>query len=360
MGSQPSVQPPVSFFYEAEYRDLVDAVFVKETVARALQAILGDRWVTRTDLDDGLGTTIIEACYGGAKSRERLVEFEHGIAHLILVDDSLTARIAATSSDWAATIRDEIVRAFPEERQSESEVSARFWWSQGGIAEDLGGMITVPPWQTVRGNYVGSAAEQLDSMMGWQRPPAGGRLMLWHGEPGTGKTSALRALAGCWRDWADFQFITDPERFLTSPAYLMSAVAPEQRERRSRDRWRVIVLEDAGEFLAPDAKVAQGQALSRLLNVCDGVLGQMMRALVVVTTNEPLRALHPALSRPGRCLAEVEFERFSREQAVAWAATRSADLPDRRESWSLAELFAFVEDRAHSNSIEPAFGFAAT
>jgi len=31
-----------------------------------------------------------------------------------------------------------------------------------------------------------------------------------------------------------------------------------------------VVLEHSGEFLAPDAKQLNGQALSRLLNVCDG------------------------------------------------------------------------------------------
>jgi hypothetical protein len=72
------------------------------------------------------------------------------------------------------------------------------------------------------------------------------------------------------------------------------------------------VLEDAGEYLAPDAKQTRGQELSRLLNVCDGVLGRAMNALILVTTNEPLRSFHPALSRPGRCIAQVGFERFDR------------------------------------------------
>jgi len=29
--------------------------------------------------------------------------------------------------------------------------------------------------------------------------------------------------------------------------------------------------------------------------------------IVLVTTNDDLRQLHPAVSRPGRCLAKVEF-----------------------------------------------------
>ena len=42
-----------------------------------------------------------------------------------------------------------------------------------------------------------------------------------------------------------------------------------------------------------------GQGLSRLLNVSDGLLGEGLRAVVLVTTNEPLRRLHPAVVRPG-------------------------------------------------------------
>ena len=61
-----------------------------------------------------------------------------------------------------------------------------------------------------------------------------------------------------------------------------------------------------------------GQRLSRLLNVVDGLIGQGLRVLVLVTTNEPLRSLHPAVSRPGRCAAQVEFTAFPPQEADAW------------------------------------------
>ena len=62
-----------------------------------------------------------------------------------------------------------------------------------------------------------------------------------------------------------------------------------------------MVLEDTGELLAEDAHTRTGQALSRLLNVTDGVLGQGMNTIVLVSTNEPLGRLHPAIRRAGRC-----------------------------------------------------------
>ena len=61
-----------------------------------------------------------------------------------------------------------------------------------------------------------------------------------------------------------------------------------------------------------------GQGLSRFLNVVDGLIGQGLRVLVLVTTNEPIRKLHPAVARPGRCAANVEFAPLAADEAAAW------------------------------------------
>jgi hypothetical protein len=123
------------------------------------------------------------------------------------------------------------------------------------------------------------------------------------------------------------------------------------------DRWRVLVLEDSGEYLAPDAKQLTGQALSRLLNVCDGVLGQATRSLVLVTTNEAVGALHPALSRPGRCLGETQFHELRRDEIVRWCDARQLTAPEGSRV-SLADLFAHAEGHVPRNP-PSSFGFAA-
>lgn len=195
--------------------------------------------------------------------------------------------------------------------------------------------------------------------MGWQGgPPPGGRLLLWHGEPGTGKTSAIRTLTGEWRSWTEFQFVTDPEEFLRNPSYLMTTLSDRRSSQPSgpADRWRILVLEDSGEYLAPDAKHVHGQALSRLLNLCDGVLGQAMRALVLATTNEPLRTLHPALVRPGRCLADIGFGRFGKADIARWAAGRGVERP-AVPSATLADLYAFGDGRDGAAERKPPVGF---
>ncbi len=46
---------------------------------------------------------------------------------------------------------------------------------------------------------------------------AAGKLILWHGPPGTGKTWALRAILREWRGWAEAHYILDPENFFSNP-----------------------------------------------------------------------------------------------------------------------------------------------
>ncbi len=56
-----------------------------------------------------------------------------------------------------------------------------------------------------------------------------------------------------------------------------------------------------------------------------------------VTTNEDLERLHPAVVRPGRCLARIEVGRLTRPEAVSWLGREDGV---GREGATLAELYA--------------------
>jgi hypothetical protein len=240
--------------------------------------------------------------------------------------------------------------------------------------------IAVPGWEEIQLNYAAQTRETLGRIMSGFRPAHGGQLILWHGDAGTGKTFALRALAWEWREWCQLHYIVDPDTFfgeradylmgvLTQPDELsmglqmmrsmhgygpavfhhVSSTVDVEDEEGEGDgvpyskHWRLLVLEDTGELLTPDAKSIIGQGLSRFLNVVDGLIGQGLRVLVLVTTNEELRRLHPAVSRPGRCAANIAFAPLSEEEATAWLSAHGAKDEPSGRSRILASLYAQLE-----------------
>ncbi|MCG8652970.1 MAG: AAA family ATPase, partial [Pirellulales bacterium] len=194
--------------------------------------------------------------------------------------------------------------------------------------------IDAPAWSDIASHYPASVAQQLAQLIAAPVDEASGRIILWHGPTGTGKTTAIRALARAWQPERRLQVVVDPDRVFADSSRLMQVLVDD--EERSDARWRVLVVEDADEMLRSDAKERVGQAMSRLLNIGDGILGQGTRVLVLITTNEPLGRLHPALVRPGRCLANVQFRPFTRSEARAWLGD---DVPPGAE-FTLAELLA--------------------
>lgn len=83
----------------------------------------------------------------------------------------------------------------------------------------------MPEWTDLEANYTAPTRSGLAQLMREFQPAHGGQLILWHGEAGTGKTFALRALAWEWRDWCEFHYIVDPDSFFGEHAeYLMSVL----------------------------------------------------------------------------------------------------------------------------------------
>jgi len=366
-----------------ETESLPGALLMKRAAAEGLQEIHTANWPTSVKSIEAVGTPLARTISHGGESalyEEKGVLFE---AHLW--GSSFTVTAAGRKREDVTRVVERLEKLFPPPDPSSShEVPVTFWMYTPQGPRPSWRTIAVPAWEEIEANYAARARDELAALMQDFEPARGGQLILWHGDAGTGKTFALRALAWEWREWCQIHYIVDPDSFFGEHAdYLMSVLLEPpfpmmiggerfgpsvgitayqevledfEGDGEDDDRlWRLLVMEDTGELLSADARERTGQGLSRFLNVVDGLIGQGLRVIVLVTTNEEIKKLHPAVARPGRCAANVMFDALSREEASEWLSAHGVDEESRR-SRTLASLYAQAEGRDPTETVLVGFG----
>jgi hypothetical protein len=263
-------------------------------------------------------------------------------------------QVAASSFKIAREVGLGFKARFPSEEKRPDVLMVRTWYAGfQGVTSSYSDLI-LPSWDEIASNYPEPTRTQLSQLMALDPPSNNsleGKLILFHGPPGSGKTFAIRALLRSWCEWCAPELLIDPESAFGETRYLIQLLrSTAHQEPESAERfWRVLVAEDADKYLAADARASDNPALDRLLNVSDGLIGQGSRLLYLLTTNHELAVLPAALVRPGRNLAVVEFKPFSVGEGRKWLGD---DGPAPEGPVTLAELFAIRNGRRPSGTVD--------
>jgi hypothetical protein len=288
-------------------------------------------------------------------SQTHIYTINDTLVWLTIEGTSINVRVAASSDEACDTMITTLRLMFPEAEQADDgKIDVNFWFNSINGPRSILREIEAPSWNSVESNYEANTKEALQKLLLNFQPSHGGQIILWHGVPGTGKTYALRALCNQWKDWCDIDYILDPEVLLNDSNYLTNVILEDETSHHwdaeqetyveDESKWKLLIMEDTGELIAENAKERTGQGLSRLLNIADGFIGQGLRVLILITTNEKMEKLHPAVSRPGRCAAAIGFNPLSRDDAYRWLGEHGADAEGlSKNSYPISELYAIKE-----------------
>lgn len=240
--------------------------------------------------------------------------------------------------------------------QREDLIPVAFWHAgAGGEGSCYIKEVQCPAFEDIKGNYGPKVVEDVSWLLGLDTPDALGKIIIWHGPPGNGKTHAVRALAREWSNQIDatVEVVLDPELMLASAGYMRSILLSEERASRARKSIkrrknggkeeerpvRLIVIEDSAELFSEGCRNTAG--FSRLLNLTDGIIGQGLRCIFLLTANEDIDKIDEAVRRAGRCLQQLEFPKFEKEDAQRWLKENGVTAATKLEyPVSLADLYA--------------------
>lgn len=176
-------------------------------------------------------------------------------------------------------------------------------------------------------DYVDIYPEEATEMKEAILKEGSGALMLC-GAPGGGKSSLIGQLSG----------LCGETKFIYIPAHLGGGFDdPAFVQFLTEQTGAVFILEDC-EVIIRKRENASNGALSALLNLTDGMLGQILKQKFILTFNTDRSNIDEALMRPGRLLYFKELEPLSRESAQKLADKLGLQLPDA-ESFTVAEVF---------------------
>lgn len=319
---------PVDTTYDMTRGTLAERRYYELVLASGYSEVRCDAWPSETaTLGDIPGVVFRDDETVVVKAKDgqlALVRLGNGWLHV---------SCAAPTIDAAVSVCSAFRQAYPAtylSNQPGNQVPITFWTNTKFGPTARLRRIESASWKDIEQNYTASVKTALTDLMSWKEPSGSGQLILWQGEPGTGKSWALRCLASEWSSFCEFHYITDPDSFFVQdPSYMINVLLSDSyetvtptgdvyTETDKLGKWRLLILEDTGELLAANAKDSYGQGLSRLLNVVDGMIGQGLRVLALVTTNDELGDLHPAVARPGRCASQIEFAPLTAEEASVW------------------------------------------
>jgi hypothetical protein len=171
-------------------------------------------------------------------------------------------------------------------------------------------------------------------------------LFLFHGEPGTGKSTYIKYLIHSQKKKVVF----------LSPKMAGNLDAMAFTEFLIDNKNIVLVIEDAEDLIISRENHPNSQ-LSFLLNLTDGLLADSLGIQIIATFNTELKNIDKALLRKGRLSAIYEFKALAADRANKLFKTLGVEDHTTKKPMILADIFNYNTDNFSESKNSKTIGF---
>jgi hypothetical protein len=309
-------------YVETDFRDFITNTFIAKCAAEKIDVYCDE---VHFDQIDELSEVVMQllkelgyprTLFASSSTRAQIVVGDIGIVSVRTNSNSSFVEVLG-DKDLVDVILDEL-------RGKYSEITTSIEWMIGGDSSS----VTIPlrtPAGVTDSSYP-FIEEGVDAFIE-DFLKSSENILLLIGEPGTGKSNFIKYIVS--RSKQNALITYDPEIMKKDGIFAMFI----------EGEYGSLIMEDADTFLG--ARSEGNQMMAKFLNVGDGIVSMASKKLIFSTNLEKLDDIDPALLRPGRCFAVLQFRKMNFDEAKQFLADHKITswAPTPGESYSLAELY---------------------
>ena len=173
-------------------------------------------------------------------------------------------------------------------------------------------------------------------------------LYLFHGSPGTGKSSYIKYLCSG---------VVSRKMVYIPVGLISSLTSPDMMPLLMDNKDLILVIEDAEKALVSRDESGRSDLVSTILNLTDGFLGNALNITIVATFNTAKEKIDDALLRKGRLRRCYEFIKLNKQQAQKLAISLGLPESSIDSDMTLADIYHLKAETGYTPEQQKRVGF---